>query len=82
MGLSRTSVVCRNPCGCAHKFLRGLIHEINIRQKCRPISKIHGPGLTEFKDLLKGKGQLVIMYADLYFFFLLALNQANLYYTR
>lgn len=24
MGLSRASVVCRNPCGCDHKFLRGM----------------------------------------------------------
>lgn len=94
IGLRRISVVCSNPCGCTQKFLSGLICEINIWQKYSPISKIHASELTivEFVEVFehKGKGQLVIMYTDLFwvfvvfvlFFFFLALNQANAYCTR
>lgn len=71
MGLGRISVVCGNPCGHTQKFLRG--YEIDIWQKYSPISKIHPPELTiiEFMEVLKdkGKGQLVIMYTDFFFFF-------------
>lgn len=66
-GLSMISVVCSNPCGHTQKFLKGLMYEIDIWQKYSPVSKIHAPELTiiEFMEVLKGKGQLVIMYTDL-----------------